>query len=378
MPSASNSPVSGTASPSLGQPAPNSTPSAAAGHCPQVPDACGQKHSTSHAAQPHPERLRPLLLRRTVQSAFALFLIWVGYDFYRYVQWATGHSQTFIPKPPSVEGFLPISELMAARRLLVTGMWDAVHPAGLTLFLAIGLMALVFRKGFCGYICPVGFVSDMLARLGKRLGLSRELPPKLEMALRALKYVPLALLAYFSLFAMSLPEINAFLGAPFNMAADSSMMFFFLHPSATTITVIAVIAAASLFIRNAWCRFLCPYGAFLGLLALASPVAVARNASACTGCRRCSHACPSAIAVHEKQRVNTPECLGCAACIEACPQQHCLNMTAAGRRTPFWIVALGCVALLLVSYAWAVHTGHWASDIPPTMLRRFHMLQFGG
>ena len=342
-----------------------------------------QAHTPSATASvlvPSPEkrRLTPTLLRRGIQGAFAVFLVWVGWNFYLHVQWATGKSLTFTPKPPSVEGFLPISELMAARRLFETGMWDVVHPAGLTLFLAIALMALLFRKGFCGYICPVGLASNLLGRLGERLGLNRNPPRTLELALQAIKYIPLALLCYFSLFAMSVDEIDAFMGAPFNMVADSSMLFFFLRASATTLIVVGVIVAASLVVRNAWCRFLCPYGAFLGILALVSPVAVRRNADACTSCRRCQRACPSAIAVHHKARVNSPECLGCTACIEACPQKDCLQLSAAGSRVPFWTVAAGCLVVLFAAYLWAVSTGHWTSEIPPAMLRRFHMIQFGG
>ena len=161
-----------------------------------------QAHTPSATASvlvPSPEkrRLTPTLLRRGIQGAFAVFLVWVGWNFYLHVQWATGKSLTFTPKPPSVEGFLPISELMAARRLFETGMWDVVHPAGLTLFLAIALMALLFRKGFCGYICPVGLASNLLGRLGERLGLNRNPPRKLELALQAIKYVPVGVIVLF-------------------------------------------------------------------------------------------------------------------------------------------------------------------------------------
>lgn len=176
---------------------------------------------------PEKRRLPPTPLRRGIQAAFAVFLAWVGWNFYHYVQWAVGKSQTFTPKPSSVEGFLPISELMAARRLFETGMWDMVHPAGLTLFLAIALMALLFRKGFCGYICPVGLASNLLGRVGGRLGLNRNPPRKLELALQAIKYIPLALLCYFSLRVMSVDEIDAFMGAPFNIGRFKHAVFLF-------------------------------------------------------------------------------------------------------------------------------------------------------
>ncbi|WP_291303305.1 4Fe-4S binding protein [Desulfovibrio sp. MES5] len=349
----------------------------------EIAKSAAQAHTPSSEVSvlvPAPEKrhLTPPLLRRGIQGAFAIFLTWVGWNFYLYVQWTMGKSQAFTPKPPSVEGFLPISELMAARRLFETGMWDAVHPAGLTLFLAIALMALLFRKGFCGYICPVGLASNLLGRVGERLGLNRNPSRKLELALQAIKYIPLALLCYFSLLVMSVDEIDSFMGAPFNMVADSSMLFFFLRASTTTFIVVGVIVVASLVVRNAWCRYLCPYGAFLGILALASPVAVRRNADACTSCRRCQRACPSAIAVHQKARINSPECLGCTACIEACPQKGCLHLSAMNRRIPFWTVAAGCLVVLFAAYLWAVSTGHWTSEIPPAMLRRFHMIQFGG
>ena len=64
-------------------------------------------------------------------------------------------------------------------------------------------MALLFRKGFCGYICPVGLVSNFVGRLGERLGLGRTPPRVLELALQSVKYILLALLCYFSLFGMT-------------------------------------------------------------------------------------------------------------------------------------------------------------------------------
>ena len=76
------------------------------------------------------------ILRRTVQASFALFCLYAGYRFYLFYLWAAGRSETFVPRPPSVEAFLPIGALVNLKRLLLTGQFDPIHPAGLTIFLA--------------------------------------------------------------------------------------------------------------------------------------------------------------------------------------------------------------------------------------------------
>ncbi len=302
--------------------------------------------------------------------------MYIGWQFFLYFQWAIGKTGTFIPKPPSVEAFLPLSALLAAKRLFMTGAWDPIHPAGLTLFLAFVCMALLFRKGFCGYICPVGFASSLVERIGRRLRLSREMPRWISLPLSLIKYYLLFRFCS-ALLRMGLQEISAFLNAPYNFVADAKMLVLFIAPSNTTLTVLGALTALSLVFRNAWCRFLCPYGAFLGLIALISPLAITRDAKICVDCKRCSRACPAGIAVHRKRRVLSPDCIGCAACTEACPVPNCVTARLGTRRVPFWTIAAGCLALLAGFYLWAVITGHWTSTIPPVMLRRFHMMQFG-
>ncbi len=316
-------------------------------------------------------------LRLAIQAALTIFCLYAGYLFYRHVLWLGGETEIFTPKPPSVEAFLPISALMAAKRFFLTGQWDSVHPAGLTLFLAFLLMTVALRKGFCGYICPVGFISSMMERLGRKLKTGRETGPLATRLFTIPKYVILCGFLWFIVIGMDVRSIESFLSARYNLVADASMLHFFLSPSLTTILVVAALLVLSLFIRNAWCRFLCPYGALLGLFAIFSPIAVNREKDTCIACGKCRKACPSGIRVDEKQRVNSPECIGCAACLEACPVEGCLTMRAGSKAIPFKAVGISCVALLLAVYAWALATGHWTSEIPADMLRRVYMMQFG-
>lgn len=320
--------------------------------------------------------LDPFALRRIIQISFTLFCIYVGWRFYLFVDWARGGSSAFVPKPASVEGFLPISALLALKRLLLTAQWDPVHPAGLAIFVAALIMAWLFRKGFCGYICPVGLLSNLAEKLGRKLGLALVPPKWLDYPLLAVKYVLLGGFLYTSL-SMSPRAIEQFLRAPFNMVADAKMLDFFLSPSRTALVVLAVLALLSVVLRNFWCRYLCPYGGLLGLCAMLSPLGIRRDAHQCIGCGKCDLICPGGITVSAKSSVNSPECMGCTACVGACPVEGCLSVSAGKKKLPFWVLALGAVTMLLAAYALAKVTGHWGSDMPPDMVRRVYMSMGG-
>jgi len=317
--------------------------------------------------------LTPARFRLMIQAAFTLFNIYVGYQFAAFLAWATGKSEVFTAKPGAVEGFLPISALLAFRQWLATGAWDAVHPAGLTIFLAILAMAFLFRKGFCAYVCPVGFIANLTDRVGRKLGLSKVPPKWADYPLMGVKYVGLGFFAFTVFIGMDLRSVQSFLSAPYNMVADAKMLAFFTDPSALSLMIIFALALFSLVVRSAWCRYLCPYGALIGLFSWISPVAVTRDEDTCIGCSKCTKGCPGAIKVEEKKVVRSPECIGCMECVGNCPVHGCLAVRAAGRfRMPWMAVGIGSVAVLLVFWAWAKATGHWDADVPPAMLKRIY------
>ncbi|MFV0423362.1 4Fe-4S binding protein [Oleidesulfovibrio sp.] len=336
--------------------------------------------TTSRSLSDADSRITSARLRRTIQLCFALFSIFCGWRFYLYFHWATEQTGIFTPKPPMVEGFLPISALLGAKHFFTTGQWDPVHPAGLTIFFAAIGISLFFRKGFCGYICPIGYFSGLLERTGKRLGLNRRRPARPDTTLKKITYALLRLPKYVIMagffwtigFSMNAQATASFLTSPYNQVADSKMLLFFLNPSAIALTVLAVLGIASLFITNPWCRFLCPYGALLGIFSKLSPFAIQRDQSACIKCAQCSKACPAGIAVDTKIRISNADCIGCTECITACPKQDCLQVTALGRKQFFWSICYGSVALLWISYLVAVWSGHWDVAVNADMVRMFH------
>ncbi len=60
-----------------------------------------------------------------------------------------------VSRPAGVEAFLPIDGTPALRHLVLTGVIDTVHPAGLAIFVGICLMSAVVAKSFCSHVCPV-------------------------------------------------------------------------------------------------------------------------------------------------------------------------------------------------------------------------------
>ncbi|MHB8791161.1 MAG: 4Fe-4S binding protein [Desulfobulbaceae bacterium] len=315
------------------------------------------------------------VLRRTVQAAFALFCLFAGYRFYLFYLWAAGRSETYVVRPPSVEAFLPIGALVNLKRLLLTGQFDPIHPAGLTIFMAALLIALTLRKGFCGWICPVGFVSNLAASAGRKLKLLLAPPVWLDWLLLTPKYLLLFFFGYLILLGMDLAAIEGFNSSTYNLVVDAKMLFFFLAPSTLSLWILLAIAALSFFLRNFWCRTLCPYGALLGILALASPLRVRREEKNCISCNKCDRVCPGAIRVSAKTNVRSPECVGCGECVSVCPAKDCLSLAAPGRRElPLLALPTAVLTLFFLFYGWAVLTGHWHSQVPLEVMQQAYSI----
>ncbi len=94
--------------------------------------------------------------RQITQLIFFVITIAGGIRFYFYIS----DLQNGVPagaKPGLVEGFLPISALMSFKRFVLTGVYDYVHPAGLTLFIFILLVSLIFKKELLQLHMPCWF-----------------------------------------------------------------------------------------------------------------------------------------------------------------------------------------------------------------------------
>src|SRR4029079_3220268 len=121
-------------------------------------------------------------------------------------------------------------------------------------------------------------------------------------------------------------------------------------------------------VKNTWCRYLCPYGALMGLVALASPTRIFRNADACIDCARCAKACPAGLPVDVLASVRSAECTACMSCVAVCPAAGALDLTIglSRRRTamPPWMLATAILLVFLAVVGFARATGYWHTSLP--------------
>jgi len=312
-------------------------------------------------------------LRRWAQGIFVAVNVCLGFEFYLFVrQFESGGGGAVVSRPPGVEGWLPIAGLMNLKYFILTGSVPAVHPAAMVLLFTFLLISFVFRKAFCSWLCPVGTLSEALWKLGRRMFKRNWAMFRwLDIPLRGLKYLLLAFFVY-AVAGLSAEAINAFLTSPYGLVADVKMLNFFRHMGTTAGITLAVLALLSLVYQNFWCRYLCPYGALMGLASLLSPARIRRSEPRCIDCGKCAKACPSLLSVDKLINIRSAECTACLECVAVCPAKGALELSLpAKRRLPAWSVAAGIAILYLGIVGYAKWRGAWESMIPDTVYREY-------
>lgn len=318
--------------------------------------------------------------RHVVQGLFVALNCWIAAQFYLWVRYfERGGRGLYASRPAGVEGWLPIAGLMNSIYFLRTGKVPAIHAAAMFLFLAFVLMSLLLKKAFCSWLCPVGTFSEALWKLGSKLfGRNLRLPRWLDIPFRGLKYLLLGFFL-FIVGTMSAEALQSFMYTPYGVIADVKMLNFFRNIGEPAAIVITILVFGSLLVQNFWCRYLCPYGALMGLVSLLSPVKIRRDSEACIECAKCAKACPAGLAVDRLVQIRSAECTACMECVAVCPAENALHFSLVPRRaaTPQerWrrrvvgpAVFAGILAYIFLGMVlFARVTSHWQTGIPQSV-----------
>lgn len=184
-------------------------------------------------------------------------------------------------------------------------------PPSLVLWAFVLVTLVVWGRGtFCGWLCPFGAIQELVAFVAKPLRIRPiHVPPRLDRALRKLKYAVLAGLL-----------VATALGSP---AADAMAE---VEPFKTAITLSFVrswpfvayavgLLALNLFVYKGFCRYLCPLGAGLAVAGRLRILNwIPRRAECGTPCQLCKVKCRYG-AISPSGTIDYPECFQCMDCV---------------------------------------------------------------
>lgn len=273
-----------------------------------------------------------------------------------------------LPAISNLHAICPFGGVETSLRLITEGRFvSKTYPSNLWMLLAATAATVVVGALFCGWLCPLGSVQDWIGKLGRRIFGRRYntfVPQRLDRVLGYLRYAVLGLIV------LKTTEAVHLVFAAYD-PYYALVRFWTGDALPSAVAVLAVVLAASLFVERPWCRWLCPFGAVQGLLQLAAPWKIRRNAALCTDCGCCSRVCPMRIDVATKNAVLDTRCNRCGECLAACPVRGALDHRLPGRAAvpvptlsmrSRWLTAALALAIFAAPIVVSTATGQFVTD----------------
>ncbi len=163
--------------------------------------------------------------------------------------------------------------------------------------LIIGAIGIILGSLSCGWICPVGFVQDVL-----HAPKFREI--KVSHKISVLRYLTLLLTI-----------IAVWLEIKYNFFSRRGISIFHHY----VIMAGGILLISAVFIKRPFCRIFCPLGLVLGKFNKISLLKVNLNKNACTGCQECNNSC--VMDLKPLTQVNSDLCVKCFNCVKVCNQR---------------------------------------------------------
>ena len=247
----------------------------------------------------------------------------------------------------SVDALCPFGGLETLYSLLTgSGYLRQVAASSVILLVGMLVMAIVYRRSFCGTICPLGTLQGIFGAAGRKLfGRRRPVVPRgVDRFARSIKYVVLVGFAVWTWQAAELVLRPYDPWAAFAHLTSGELFATF----GVGFIVLVVSLVGSLVYERFFCKYLCPTGALLALLSRFSVLNIKRDASVCTSCGACDKACMMNVEVATCDVVTSAECISCNECVNACPVPNALKVTApSGKKAPALAATAVVVAVMV-------------------------------
>ena len=263
------------------------------------------------------------IVRRLIQFAFLALIVVGVFVLRRHCEW-----------------WCPFGAVEGIHAYVVDGSFPcSLGVTNLFVFGGVIVSVLLIRRAFCGYLCPIGTLSDWAHSLGRLLRLPKlnvgspadpvisslkepmhsdyfgiRIVLSVDRILSMLKYVVLGVLLYFT---WTLGEVifRAYCPAYAAISRHGEDITFWAY------TILGTTVGLSLFISMPFCRWFCPLAAVMNPLSKLGLTRVRRDGGACIDCGKCAKACPMAIPVDKMEEASASRCISCLECVNACPKK---------------------------------------------------------
>jgi polyferredoxin len=149
------------------------------------------------------------------------------------------------------------------------------------LMLFVVVTTVLWGRVYCGRVCAFGALTQLMDPIIPRK-MRVEIPVRIEKYANLIKYgVLAAVLAYY--------VVTKDVAGPIRYAEPFWM--FSLFGSTGMWIGLGLLLVATAFVRNLYCRFLCPVGAALGLISKATTVFSIKRWAECNTCKICEKTC---------------------------------------------------------------------------------------
>ena len=224
----------------------------------------------------------------------------------------------------------------------------------------IFLIGAVVGRAFCGWVCPIGFIQDMITTLKGKLNF---ISPRTHKAAKQFKYLllfvtflisgTLSLALYLGVGSDYKNALGVFASGPFIAISPDGTLFGTIPallamvrenfaaliarpptiqevwadlnriPPLPALRIIILVGffAAAWKVPRFWCRYVCPTGALMAVFQKYSYAGIKRDPVKCTKCPHCEVRCPMQINILDLpwEKFNDTECIMCMECVDACP-----------------------------------------------------------
>lgn len=304
--------------------------------------------------------------------------------------------------PATPEAYCPMGGLQALTTFFVRGSLPcSMSMVQIVMGVILAAAVVLFSKLFCGYLCPLGTVQDLLMKFRNAIGFKGIEIKNGSIADKLLRVIKYALLFWIFYMTATASELFCKNLDPYYAVATGFKGEITLWMSIVTVALVLV---CGFFINMFWCKYLCPLGAIsnslkfwvwivvlaaayyvLGLVGVNVPwwallaafcvagylleilcgkpklqvLHVMKNDAKCTHCGICNKHCPYGIDIANCKTgaVNAVDCTLCGECTAVCPMDAIhTGVCVKGSRNLGNVLLPAIIAVLLVAF------GFWAGD----------------